>query len=254
MAEDTKSLRRELTDWYRVNRRSLPWRETDDPYGIWVSEVMLQQTQVRTVVPYYNKFMRRFPDLSNLAAAELQDVLKCWEGLGYYGRARNLHHAAQTVTVDFDGTIPNTFAEFRKLKGVGEYIASAVMSIAFGLPFAVVDGNVKRVLARVYEINEPVNRPASQKAFRQTAEKLLDAVNPGIFNQAVMELGALVCKPGKPECGACPIRQFCRAFSAGTVGRYPKRIKRAPIPSYEIAVGVVNKHGRMHCGSSREEN
>jgi len=245
MAADIQSLRGRLTDWYRVNRRSLPWRETGDPYAIWVSEVMLQQTQVRTVVPYYSKFMHRFPDLSNLAAAELQDVLKCWEGLGYYGRARNLHHAAQTVAVEFDGIIPDTVAEFRKLKGVGEYIASAVMSIAFGLPFAVVDGNVKRVLARLYEINEPVNRPASHKTFRQTAEKLLDAVNPAVFNQAVMELGALVCKPGKPGCGACPIRRFCRAFAAGTVGRYPRRIKRAPLPSYEIAVGVVKKNGRM---------
>jgi A/G-specific adenine glycosylase len=242
---DIPFLRQKLTEWYRINRRDLPWRETDDPYAIWVSEVMLQQTQVKTAVPYYHRFMGRFPDLGKLAAAELQEVLKYWEGLGYYGRARNLHHAVQTVVADLGGIIPDTFAEFRRLKGVGEYIASAVMSIAFDRPFAVVDGNVKRVLARLHQIADPVNRAASQKVFRQRAEILLDADNPGVFNQAVMELGALICKPGKPECPSCPIRLFCRASAAGTVGQYPRRIKRAPIPSYTIAVGVVIRNDRM---------
>ena len=234
-----------LTAWYIQHHRQLPWRETRDPYAIWVSEVMLQQTQVQTVVPYYRRFLDRFPDVKSLAAADLQDVLKLWEGLGYYSRARNLHQAAQTVAAEYGGIIPDGITEFRKLKGVGDYIASAVMSIAFGRPYAVLDGNVKRVLARLHEIGEPVNHSSAKKVFKQAAEALLDAGNPGIFNQAVMELGALVCKPKNPHCGVCPIQRFCGACRSGTVDRYPRRIRSAKIPEYQIAVGVVCKNSRM---------
>lgn len=245
IANEIKIFRRNLLEWYRLNQRPLPWRQTSDPYSIWVSEVMLQQTQVQTVVPYYHGFIHRFPDVQCLAAADLQDVLKCWEGLGYYGRARNLHHAANTVMTHCWGTIPDTLKEFRQLKGVGEYIAAAVMSIAFGYPHAVVDGNVKRVLARLYMIDNPVNQSASHKVFRHVAETLLDTSEPGIFNQAIMELGALVCKPVNPECSNCPVCSYCKAWKSRTAARYPKRVRSKKTPEYHIAVGVVRKNGRI---------
>ncbi len=236
---------RRITAWYNRNHRSLPWRETRDPYCIWVSEVMLQQTQVKTVVPYYRRFIKRFPHVKALAAARLQDVLKLWEGLGYYGRARNLHTAARQVVKVNGGIVPESFKEFIALKGVGEYIGSAVMSIALGHPHAVVDGNVKRVLARRYLIESPVNDSSSHGKYRQAAEKLLDGSDPGTFNQAMMELGALVCKPRNPVCGSCPVRANCGAYQGGTVGQFPKRVKKAKIPEYHVAVGVVRKNGRM---------
>ena len=189
--------RKRLLSWYAENARALPWRNTRDPYHIWVSEVMLQQTPVQTVVPYYNRFVKQFSDVETLARADIQTVLKIWEGLGYYGRARNLHHAAKQVMNEHKGIIPDTLMEFIKLKGVGEYIGSAVMSIAFHHPHAVVDGNVKRVLARLYEIDDPVNRSSSQKIFHQAVSKLFDTGNPSAFNQAMMELGALICLPSE---------------------------------------------------------
>ncbi len=174
--------RKRLLSWYAENARALPWRNTRDPYHIWVSEVMLQQTPVQTVVPYYNRFVKQFSDVETLARADIQTVLKIWEGLGYYGRARNLHHAAKQVMNEHKGIIPDTLMEFIKLKGVGEYIGSAVMSIAFHHPHAVVDGNVKRVLARLYEIDDPVNRSSSHKIFHQAVSKLFDTGNPSAFN------------------------------------------------------------------------
>ena len=206
-----QSTRKRLTDWYAVHSRHLPWRQTQDPYRIWVSEVMLQQTQVKTVVPYYETFLAAFPYLETLAAAHLESVLKVWEGLGYYARARNLHRAARIVTERYGGRIPDRPDQFRTLPGVGDYICAAVQSIAYGVPLAVVDGNVKRVLARLYEIEEPVNRPSGARAFAKTADRLLDRSDPGVFNQALMELGALVCRPSSPDCGACPVRGRCAA-------------------------------------------
>ena len=240
-----RQIQRRLAAWYQDHCRPLPWRETGNPYLIWVSEVMLQQTQVQTVIPYYRRFIRRFPDIRTLAGAGLEDVLKQWEGLGYYGRARNLHQAARTVVDQHGGIIPETPEDFRRLKGVGEYIAAAVASIAFGRPLAVVDGNVKRLLARLYAIDAPVNRSSSHKIFRQAADRLLDTADPAAFNQAMMELGALVCRPGKPVCRDCPIHRFCRAFQAGTVDRFPQRVRSPKIPEYPIAVGVVRKNGRV---------
>lgn len=231
--------------WYQKHSRRLPWRETDAPYPIWVSEVMLQQTQVATVVPYYRRFMQRFPQIRHLAAADLQEVLKHWEGLGYYARARNFHRAAGLVISDYGGKVPDTWNEFRQFPGVGEYIAAAVLSLAFGQPYAVVDGNVKRVLARLYMLDAPVNRAASHKVFRKTADVLLDRENPGRFNQAIMELGALVCKPAQPVCKNCPLSRFCRALRTRQVAGYPKREKRRPIPLYQIAIGVVLDEDRV---------
>ena len=234
-------IQKELLIWYRENRRSLPWRKTSDPYRIWVSEVMLQQTQVRTVIPYYERFLSAFPEPGVLAEADLQAVLKIWEGLGYYARARNLHRAAQEVMANHRGVLPKDRKSLKALPGIGDYIASAVSSIAFGQPNAAVDGNVKRVLARIHKTEIPVNGPASAKVFKAAAETFLEKSNPGEFNQAMMELGALVCTPRNPRCNDCPLARKCRVFKEEAVSDYPKRVKKARIPEYHVAVGIVWK-------------
>ncbi|MEW6673422.1 MAG: A/G-specific adenine glycosylase [Thermodesulfobacteriota bacterium] len=246
-------LRRGLIRWYQKNRRQLPWRETGNPFHIWVSEVMLQQTQVKTVIPYYLKFIERFPGIANLAGADLQEVLKIWEGLGYYARARNLQRAAKVVLNCYGGEVPVAWQDFRKLPGVGPYIAAAVLSIAYGRPYAVVDGNVKRVLSRLFLIDRPVNKASSLKPFTQIALELLDVRRPGIFNQAVMELGALVCRPSNPRCTDCPFIKSCRAYGMQQVTRYPRRIQTRPVPTYHIAVGVVYKKDRVLITRRRSE-
>jgi A/G-specific adenine glycosylase len=221
------TIRRYLLAWYHKYRRELPWRQTEDSYSIWVSEVMLQQTQVNTVLPYYRKFLNHFPDVKSLAKADLQSVLKIWEGMGYYARARNLHRAAQMIVTEFSAKIPAKWEDIKKLPGVGDYIAAAVLSIAFNQPYAVIDGNVKRVLARLFLIDAPVNKSSVLKAYNDAATELLDNKNPGVFNQAIMELGAMVCKPNKPECAHCPLQTECLAYRSGMVEKFPKRLKSA---------------------------
>jgi len=238
-------LRKALIGWYRENQRELPWRKVSEPYPIWVSEVMLQQTQVATVLPYYHQFLRRFPNLHKLARADLQEVLKAWEGLGYYARARNLHKAAGAIVERHDGRIPDNPAAIKKLPGVGDYISSAVLSIAYNLPHPVVDGNVKRVLSRLCLIKAPVNKPSSHRIFKDTSGILMDMENPGIYNQALMELGALVCSPRTPDCGNCPLDPHCLALADGVVGDYPFRQKAKPIPHYETVAGIVIKKGTV---------
>ena len=238
-------IQKELLDWYEKNHRILPWRKTSDPYRIWVSEVMLQQTQVKTVIPYYEKFLSVFPSLQMLAESDLQKVLKCWEGLGYYARARNLHRAAQAVMTHRGGAVPQDLSSLKALPGIGDYIAAAVSSIAFGKPHAVVDGNVKRVLARFHKTARPINDPAAKKIFKNAADAFLEKSNPGTFNQAVMELGALVCTPKNPRCNDCPLARKCVAFKDKVVEEYPRRIKKARIPEYRVAVGVVWKGSRV---------
>lgn len=240
-SKEIRLFRRNLLTWFATHRRQLPWRETEDPYCIWVSEVMLQQTQVRKVLEYYRKFIDRFPNVESLAEAPLQDLLKTWEGLGYYARARNLHKAAQAVVRDLEGEIPADYATFRKLPGVGAYIAAAVQSIAFGGPYAVVDGNVKRVLARLFLIERPINQSASEKIFQQKADLLLDHSAPGSFNQAMMELGATVCRPKSPTCIVCPVNVGCRAFQTARQEEFPVRNKPKPLPEYHLVAGVVHK-------------
>ena len=239
------SIRRRLLAWYRKHQRELPWRQTEDSYSIWVSEVMLQQTQVITVLPYYRKFLNHFPDVKSLAKADLQSVLKIWEGMGYYARARNLHCAARMIVTEFSAKIPAKWEDIKKLPGVGDYIAAAVLSIAFNQPYAVIDGNVKRVLARLFLIDAPVNKSSAFKAYNDAATELLDNKNPGAFNQAIMELGAIVCKPNKPECGHCPLQTECLAYRSDRVKKFPKKLKSAPLPVYHIAVGVVAKKNHV---------
>ena len=242
---DLELLRKQLKKWYRANHRNLPWRRSNTPYDIWVSEVMLQQTQVKTVLNYYRRFLTKFPNIKRLAAADLQAVLKVWEGMGYYARARNLHRAAKAVVQDHGGRIPDKWEAFHNLPGVGDYIAAAVLSIAFDQPHAVVDGNVKRVLARLHKIHAPVNQTSSYSQFKEAAGKLLDSRQPGIFNQAMMELGALICKPRNPLCDACPLNHLCRAYKTQQVANFPKRQKLKATPQYHITVGVVFKNDRV---------
>lgn len=239
------SLRKGLADWYAANHRDLPWRRTSDPYRIWVSEVMLQQTQVRTVEPYYCRFVSEYPDVTRLARADLQSVLKLWEGLGYYSRARNLHKAAGIVASRLAGRMPDTWEALRGLPGIGDYIAAAVLSIAFDRAHAVVDGNVKRVLARIFALEVPVNQASSHKVYHALADRLLDTHNPGRHNQAVMELGALVCAPRAPRCHECPAGRFCAARRKGLTHLYPRRNRRLPLPTRRFVAGVVVKEGRI---------
>jgi A/G-specific adenine glycosylase len=206
---------------------------------------MLQQTQVNTVIPYYHRFLDLFPDVAALARAVLQDVLKCWEGLGYYARARNLHRAAAIVVNRFNGRVPDDWKHFRSLPGVGPYIGAAVLSIAHDRVLAVVDGNVKRVLARIFEDSTPVNGSTAHKLFSRLADILIDPTSPGRYNQALMEVGALVCRPANPRCDQCPVIAFCRAYRHGSVDDYPRRNQRKPVPEMRIAVGVIRRNGRV---------
>src|SRR5688572_12322384 len=234
-----------LLDWYHRVKRDLPWRHDRDAYRIWISEVMLQQTQVATVIPYYERFLERFPDVHALARAPIDDVLKQWEGLGYYARARNLHRAANHVVARHDGRVPADAAAFAALPGVGAYMTAAVQSIAFAAPLAVVDGNVKRVIARLFTIPDSVDRRAGARVVQELAQSMLDRNDPGSFNQALMELGALVCRPLNPDCGTCPMMSACAAFSAGDPTAYPVRDARREVPRAHIAVGVVSDGARV---------
>jgi A/G-specific adenine glycosylase len=238
-------VRQHLLSWYAAHRRRLPWRETADPYAVWVSEVMLQQTQVNTVIPYFHRFLDRFPTAADLAGADLQEVLKLWEGLGYYSRARHLHRAAAMVLARFDGKVPDDPAAFRSLPGVGDYIAAAVMSIAFGRVIPVVDGNVKRVLARLFEMDASVNRGGAHKIFEVPARRLICPNHPADFNQAMMELGALICRPKNPQCAICPLYGLCRAYRHHTTADYPKRLTSRKVPHRHLIIGVIRKKGKM---------
>lgn len=244
-AADRNAIRKKLGAWYDTRRRDLPWRRTSDPYAIWVSEVMLQQTQVKTVEPYFHRFMQRFPDVTALARADAQAVLKLWEGLGYYSRARHLRQAAQKVVAEMGGRLPSDWERMRQLPGVGDYIAAAVLSIAFGQPYAVVDGNVKRVLSRLLCLETPVDTPAGHKAYQTEADALLESSDPGRHNQAMMELGALICVPQKPLCERCPLVRHCRGFKRGVVQHYPRRAGRRTVETQYWVAGAVLKEGRL---------
>ncbi|MGV9013787.1 MAG: A/G-specific adenine glycosylase [Flavobacteriales bacterium] len=210
-----------LLPWYRENHRPLPWRETKDPYRIWLSEVMLQQTRVEQGQGYYLRFVKRWPSVLDLASAHENDVLKEWQGLGYYSRARNLLKAAQQVIEEHGGKFPDSHADLLKLKGVGDYTAAAIGSICFDLPEAVVDGNVYRVLSRVFGIDTPIDSTAGRLRFKELATDLLDTAHPGDHNQAVMELGATVCTPRSPDCPRCPVQARCDALATGTIAILP---------------------------------
>lgn len=223
----------------------MPWRDCEDPYRTWISEIMLQQTRVDQAIPYFQRFIERFPTVHDLADADQQEVLKVWEGLGYYSRARNLHHASKTVVRDFNGEVPDTEEDIRKLKGIGPYTAAAVLSIAFSKAYAVVDGNVIRVLSRYFGIEEDVRSQKTKSTIQEAADELLDPERPGDFNQAVMELGATVCTPTSPDCEACPVSSGCTAYATLKTDTIPYKSPSKKRPHHQIGVGIIKKDDQV---------
>lgn len=236
----------QLLVWFEANQRPMPWRERRDPYSIWVSEIMLQQTQVATVIPYYERFMERFPTIAALAEAPQDELLKHWEGLGYYSRARNLHKAAQQIARTESGVFPRDFEQIRALPGIGDYTAGAISAIAFNQPRPAVDGNVLRVLSRWFALPDDVTRPQTRKRFEDLAARLIPVGEASRFNQALMEFGATVCTPARPRCASCPLRADCAAWSQGRVGRLPFKSRKAPPKDVTYAVAVIERiDGRL---------
>lgn len=241
------NLQSRLLNWYAANARDLPWRKTRDPYRVWISEIMLQQTQVEAVIPYYRRWLKRFPNVKALAEAPLKDVLATWEGLGYYSRARNLHKAAQKIVAEHNGRLPKTVEGLRQLPGIGRYTAGAIASIAFNVGAAVLDGNVKRVLARAFNLADDVKSPAGEKKLWALAESLVPPGNAGDYNQAVMDLGATICRPQNPTCLLCPLLGLCEAQKLDLQNERPVTKKKPPTPHYDVAAGIIRrrKNGRV---------
>lgn len=249
------SFRQKLLDWYDENKRDLPWRRSKNPYHIWVSEIMLQQTRVDTVIPYYERFLDWFPTVESLANASEERLLKAWEGLGYYSRVRNMQTAAQQIMSEFEGKFPSTYEGISSLKGIGPYTAGAISSIAFNLPQPAVDGNVMRVLARLFEVNHDIGNPSNRKIFQAMMEVLIDPDRPGDFNQALMDLGSDIEAPVNPRPEESPVKEFSAAYQHGTMDRYPiKAPKKKPIPIYLKALVVQNSQGQFLLEKNESEN
>ncbi|MDF3128965.1 A/G-specific adenine glycosylase [Kiritimatiellaeota bacterium B1221] len=246
-------VKQNLLPWFTENARDLPWRRNRDPYAVWISETMLQQTRVDTVIPYFQRWMQAFPDCRTLARADQGQVLKLWEGLGYYARARNLHAAAQQVVARFDGELPADPEALLSLKGVGPYTLAAVMSLAFDQSYAVLDGNVERVLARYCAMGEDIRKPQVKKNLQSLATRLLDKHPPGMFNEAMMELGATVCTPGVPNCTVCPLKPACRGLKSGSPADFPYKSKKKPIPTVKVGAGVVWRDSTTFLIAQRKE-
>ncbi|HEY3281519.1 MAG TPA: A/G-specific adenine glycosylase [Armatimonadota bacterium] len=250
--ERLSTLRAKLLGWYDANRRELPWRSSGDAYHVWVSEIMLQQTQVATVVPYYERFLERFPNLPALAEAPEEEVLRQWAGLGYYSRARNLHRAAQAVVREHDGVFPRQMVDARALPGVGRYTAGAVLSIAYDQPVPLVDGNVARVLCRAFErYGDPSRNPTREELWR-IAGSLVSSIRPGDLNQALMELGATVCTPSNPACHRCPLQDLCLARQNGKVARLPQQRESPTLVPVEMVAAVALRDGHALLARPRE--
>ena len=247
MWEDEKiaSFREKLLAWYDANKRDLPWRRTQDPYKIWISEIMLQQTRVDTVIPYYERFLDWFPTVADLAQAPEEKLLKAWEGLGYYSRVRNMQKAAQQIMENHGGVFPSSYEEISKLKGIGPYTAGAIASIAFGLAEPAVDGNVMRVLSRLFEVDYDIGVPTNRKIFQTMMEILIDPARPGDFNQALMDLGSDIESPVNPRPEESPVKEFSASYQHGTMDRYPiKAPKKKPVPVYLTAFIIKDSQGR----------
>ncbi|VYU34251.1 putative A/G-specific adenine glycosylase YfhQ [Enterococcus casseliflavus] len=241
--EKIKTFQETFLTWYHKEKRNLPWRATNDPYAIWISEIMLQQTRVETVIGYFYRFMEQFPTIQDLAAAEEQKLLKVWEGLGYYSRARNLKAAAQQIVAEFDGEMPQSIEEIRSLKGIGPYTAGAIGSIAFGLPEPAIDGNVMRVVSRLFCIEADIAKASSRRPFDDAMRTIISPDEPGEFNQALMDLGSRICTPTTPKCEECPISQYCLAYAENRQTDFPVKSKKAkPKDVYYIA-GAIEDQG-----------
>ncbi|NNE45578.1 MAG: A/G-specific adenine glycosylase [Rhodothermales bacterium] len=248
-----QTVRERLVPWFNNVARDLPWRRTKDPYRIWLSEIMLQQTRVDQAESYYNRFASNYPTIDSLAAAQLDGVLRDWEGLGYYARARNMHRAAQLIVREMDSVFPADHKSVIGLPGVGPYTAAAIMSIAYGEPYAVVDGNVTRVISRLFEIGDDPSSSKGKNLIQQLADDLLDERDPGRFNEAIMELGATVCAPRNPQCDECPVNSACAAFASGRTAEFPIRRKRRPVPHHQIAVAVLVDDDRVFIQKRAED-
>jgi len=240
-----KNIQKKTLRWYRKNKRDLPWRRTTDPYAIWVSEIMLQQTQVATVIPYYKNFLKSFPSVRDLAKSDLSKVLKVWEGLGYYSRARNLHRASQIVSNHYHGEIPDQLKDLRTLPGIGRYTAGAILSIAFNKEAPVLDGNVKRVLSRLFAIADSPVRGQTEGLLWHLSESLLPKGHASSFNQGLMDLGAMLCTPKEPRCSQCPLRDLCKGMASGDPERFPTKGLKKKIPHIEAVSAVILKNGRV---------
>src|SRR3989338_2667806 len=238
------SLQKNLLKWFQKNARPLPWRKRYDPYEVWISEIMLQQTQVETMLPYFERWMKTFPTLRNLAKSPEKKVLKCWEGLGYYSRARNLHFSAKEIIRKYGGVFPSDYEAIRALKGVGRYTAGAIASIAFNQKRPIVDGNVLRVLSSVYAINQPIDREKNKVIFWEFQERLIPEGQARFFNQALMELGALVCFARNPACTVCPIRNFCAAYKNDAAENYPIRHKKKKIVKISAGALILKRNDK----------
>jgi len=232
------AFQKNLLEWFRQFRRDLPWRNTNDPYRIWISEIMLQQTRVAAAIPYFEKFLKRFPNVQALAEAHPDEVLRYWSGLGYYGRARNLQKAAQQIVSKHGGTFPTSPEDVLALPGIGKYTAAAILSIAFGEKQAVLDGNVARVVARLGTVRGDLREPRRWQELQRTADALLDPAAPGDWNQAMMELGATLCTPKSPQCLICPVAQFCEGRKQGIAESLPEKRKKRPTVQVTLAAGV----------------
>lgn len=240
----TQQFRQNLVEWFHREKRELPWRQTQDPYKIWVSEVMLQQTRVDTVIPYYERFLEKYPTLETLAYAPEEELLKMWEGLGYYSRARNLQSGVKEVVEKYNGVVPQTRHDITKLKGVGPYTAGAILSIAYNKPEHAVDGNVMRVLSRVLHITEDISLSKTKKVFEEAVIELIDHEDPSAFNQGLMDLGATICTPTSPKCLLCPVRDYCTAFFEGDAHKLPVKTKKTKTKKiqYDVFVAKNNNH------------
>lgn len=245
--EETKEFQDQFIQWYEQEKRNLPWRYNRDPYRIWISEIMLQQTRVDTVIDYFYRFMEWFPTIEELATAPEEKLLKAWEGLGYYSRARNIQAAAKQIMSEFDGKMPQTPEEISSLKGIGPYTTGAIASIAFGLPEPAVDGNVMRVVSRLFCIEADIAKASSRKIFDEAMRKIIDETYPGEFNQAMMDLGSAICTPTSPKCEACPIQAFCLANKRGIQTSFPVKTKKAkPKNVYYISAALQNHSGAYY--------
>ncbi len=253
MIGNSRAFQKALLAWFDAEARDLPWRRTKDPYRVYLSEIMLQQTRVEQGTPYYERFLERFPTLEALAAADEEAVLKQWEGLGYYTRARNLHRAARLLVEQYNGRFPESPELLQLLPGIGKYTAGAVASIAFDRPAPVVDGNVKRVLARLNAITEAVDLPASEEKLWAAAAALLPSKKPGDFNQAMMELGARICTPKAPNCDACPVSRHCQAHAENRQENLPNRTAKKPVPHHEVVIAAICRDGRYLIGKRPSE-
>ncbi len=238
---DRPDITNKLLNWWDEGHADMPWRQTADPYAIWVAEVMLQQTQIVTVIPYYERWLDRYPNIRELALSPLDEVLKMWEGLGYYSRARNLHAAAQLIVSDHGGCLPDEVETLRKLPGIGRYTAGAITSIAFGKPAPILDGNVMRVLSRLLDLENDISKTKTKNQLWKIAAKIVPVERPGAFNQALMELGQTVCLPAKPSCHVCPLNSDCLARARGTQLDRPVRPRRKKTPHYDVTAGVIRR-------------